>query len=118
MKLAAAILPAALLAGPALAAAGAIAYDADAGAFGSAWGAQDRDAAAVAAVADCRAYGAACAPVLSFADACGALARGRAAAHAAKAGATVGEAEAAALAACRGLDAAGCEIVVSFCSDN
>ena len=106
--------PAALVAGPALAGFGAIAYSASSGGYGVGEAAA-RGEAERAAMADCAGYGRDCAVTVAFENACGALARAGAAHASASAGA-LGAAEAAALAACRRLSASGCEIEVSFCA--
>jgi len=106
----------ALASGPALADFGAIAYSAQTGGYGIGWKAAARAGAERDAMAACAGYGAGCAVTLAFENACGALATGRTGAATAAAP-RLRDAETKARAACRKLDAEGCEIEVSFCSN-
>jgi hypothetical protein len=106
----------ALAAAPALAEFGAIAYSAQTGGYGIGWKAGAREQAESDAMAGCVGYGRGCAVTLAFENACGALAKGGAQAAAAAAP-RLRDAENRARAACQKLNAAGCEIEVSFCSN-
>lgn len=108
----------ALAATPALADFGAIAYSSRTGGYGIGWKAGSRVEAAGLATDACAGFGDGCAVTLAFENACGALAVGRTPMiHASAASQALADAEANALAACRRLNDAGCEIEVSFCSN-
>jgi serine/threonine-protein kinase len=103
---------------PAFADFGAIAYSAQTGGYGVGWKAVARAEAERMATDACAAFGRGCAVTASFEDACGALAVGSSRVlHAAASAPRLADAEARALAACRRLNDAGCEIEVSFCSN-
>jgi hypothetical protein len=108
----------ALVATPALADFGAIAYSAETGGYGIGWKSVSRVEAARLATDACAGFGGGCAVTLAFENACGALAVGRSPMiHASAASQALADAEARALDACRRLNDAGCEIEVSFCSN-
>jgi len=117
MNYAAALAPVlAFASGPALADFGAIAWSAQTGGYGIGWKAAAKAEAERDAMAACAGYGRGCAVTLTFENACGALAAGKSAAASAAAP-RLRDAETKARAACRKLDAQGCEIEVSFCSN-